>query len=179
VYAWLKSILDLPDDDALQAALAALPADGHGMTMLPFLAGERSPGWRADKRATITGLALGTTAIDICRAGLEAVALRFAAVHGLLAPLAARDHKIVASGGALARSRVWAQIIADAIGRPITVSRETEATSRGTALLALDALGGTASLGRDVAGDVFTPDAGRHARYRDALERQRRLDERV
>jgi gluconokinase len=181
VYAWCRDVLALPGDDALEAALAAEPADGHGLTVLPFLAGERAPGWRGDKRATITGLALDTTAVEITRAALESVALRLALVYDLLAPHAAADHIIVASGGAIARSRAWTQMIADACGRAVTWSRETEATSRGVALLALNALGALPDLTavRAPLGQTFAPDAARHARYRRALDRQRQLDERV
>ena len=58
------------------------------LTVLPFLAGERAPGWRGDRRGAVTGLSLDTTALDIVHAALESVALRLALVYGLLAPLA-------------------------------------------------------------------------------------------
>ena len=181
VYAWCRDVLHLPDHETLEAALAARGADAAGLTVLPFLAGERAPGWRGERRATIAGLSLDTSAVDIVHAALEAVALRLAIVHGLLAPLVAADHAIIASGGAIARSRVWTQILADAIGRPVTWSQESEATGRGAALLALQALGALPDLAaaRAPLGETFEPDPRRHARYLEALDRQRRLDERV
>ncbi len=178
VYRWCREVLRLPLDRALDAELATLPADGHGLTMLPFLAGERAPGWRGGRRAVVAGLSLDTTALEILRAGLEAVALRLALVYRLLAPSASPDHAVIASGGALAHSRVWPQIIADALGRPVACSAEPEATSRGAGLLALEALG----LIRDLAaaraplGATFVPDPARHAHYALALERQAALD---
>lgn len=180
VHAWCQATLRLPEDD-LDAALGRVPADGHGLTVLPYLAGERAPAWRGDRTATITGLRLDTTPVEIARAALEGVALRLALIYDLLAPHAARGHAIVASGGALTRSRVWSQIVADALGRPLTCSTEPEATSRGAALLALEALGALRALEEAPApaGETFAPDPGRHARYREALERQRRLDDRV
>jgi gluconokinase len=180
VHAWLRSVLRLPDDAEVEAAVARAEPDTHGLTMLPFVAGERSPGWRSDRRATISGLSLETTALAILRAGLEAVALRLAAVYALLAPLAAPRHTVIASGGAL-RSRAWAQMIADALGRPLQLSSEEEATSRGCALLALQSLGLLPDLGAAQAppGPVVEPSPRRHALYRAALERQRRLDARV
>src|SRR5205823_6328278 len=116
VYAWCRQVLKLPGDAEVEAALAALPAAGHGLTVLPHWAGERAPGWRGDRVGVIAGLRLDTTALEITRAALEAVALRLALVYDLLAPCAAPAHTIVASGGALARSRVWTQITADALG---------------------------------------------------------------
>jgi gluconokinase len=181
VFSWCREILKLPDDAGLETALAARAADGHGLTVLPFLAGERSPGWRGDRRALVAGLSLDTTAEDIVHAALEAVALRLALVYQRLAPCAAPDHVIVASGGGLAHSAAWTRMIADALGRPLARSVESEATSRGAALLALEATGVLRDLAsaRAPLGETIDPDPARHARYRDALARQRRLDDRV
>jgi gluconokinase len=78
-------------------------------------------------------------------------------------------------------SPTWIQIIADTLGVPVIASAEPEATSRGTALLALQALGVIQSL-RDVpaqTGATFVPDATRHAIYQRALERQKWLYNKV
>jgi gluconokinase len=149
--------------------------------VLPFLAGERAPGWRGERRGAVAGLSLDTGPLEIVRAALEAVALRLALVYRLLAPHAAPEHRIVASGGAVTRSRAWTRMLADALGHPVTWSHEPEATGRGAALLALEALGAVPDLAavRAPLGETFEPDPARHARYRDALERQRALDERV
>jgi gluconokinase len=181
VFAWCRDVLRLPGTAEIDAALADMAPDSHGLTVLPFLAGERAPGWRGDRRAVIAGLSLDTTPLQIARAALESIALRLSLVYRLLRPYAAEAHQIVASGGALARSRAWAQMVADALGHPVTVAREDEATSRGAALLALSALG------RPVAdegtgpplGETFQPDAARQARYEAARERQRTLDDRL
>ena len=177
VVAWSRRELALPGDDAaLERAVAAVPPDGHGLVALPFLAGERSPGWRDDARGTLTGIHLDTTAAEIARALMEAVAYRLALIHEQLAPLAAPGHAVVASGGALVRSATWTGIIADALGVPLTISSEEEASSRGAALLALACLG--AEPPAPVAGaPAIPPDPRRHEVYRRALERQRRLYE--
>ena len=181
LFAWCRELLRLPDEAALEQALGAARPDAHGLTVLPFIAGERAPGWRGERRATIAGLSLDTRPVDIARAALEAVALRLALIYALLAPHAAPDCAVVASGGAIARSRAWTQIIADALGKPVTWSRESEATSRGAALLALESLGVLPDLAaaRQPLGETFEPDRAHHARYRVALERQRLLDDRV
>jgi gluconokinase len=181
VHAWCRRVLSLPDDAAVERELAGRAPDTHGLTVLPFLAGERAPGWRADRRAVIAGLSLDTTALDIAQAAIEAVALRLALVYELLAPHAAPGHLIVASGGTVGHSRMWGQMLADAFGRTIHASAEREATSRGAAVLALEALGVWPEAGGRGAplGEIFRPDAARHARYRAALERHKRLDERV
>ena len=72
-------------------------------------------------------------------------------------------------------------MLADALGRPIHCSAESEATGRGAALLAMEALGavGDTTAVRGAIGEVVRPDPARHARYRAALERHRSFDERV
>ena len=177
VYAWCADTLDLGEPDAIERALIAGADTEHGLAVLPFLAGERSPGWSARARGAIAGLSLATTPIDILRASLESVALRLSLIYDLLAPLTAPDHEIVASGGALVRSPAWAQMIADALGRPLLVAREREASSRGVALLASAALGRLGDLGAAARQDGVRvqPDARRHQRYGDLRARQARL----
>jgi gluconokinase len=181
VYAWCRDLLKLPDDETIERTLAASAADGHGLTVLPFLAGERSPGWRGDRRAVIARLTLDATPMHVLQAALEAVALRLALVYALLAPAADPNHVVIASGGGLARSPAWRRIIADALGHPLHWSPDSEATSRGVALLALQSLGALGRLeqARRPLGETIVPDPARHARFRAALERQRALDEKV
>jgi len=179
VLAWARRTLALPGDDAaLDAALAAVAPDSHGLTALPFLAGERSPGWRGDARAAVAGISLATTAPQILRALVEAVAYRLAAVYDRLAPVAAPDHAVIASGGALGHSRVFAQVLADALGVPLEVREGTEASSRGAALLALGALGRPAPP-PEPSGSQVRPDQRRRDIYAAARARQGRLYESV
>jgi gluconokinase len=166
VLAWCRDVLALPTGDGeLDAAIAAAEPDSHGLTALPFLAGERSPGWRGDARGAVTGLSLGSGSVDIARALLESVACRLAMVYERLAPLAEPGHVVIASGGALRHLPAWAAIVADALGVPITLTQEREASSRGAALLTLEALG-TPAQPRAPRGSSLTPDVGRHQRYR-------------
>ena len=173
--AWCRKVLALPADEAaLERAIAAVPPDGHHLTALPFFAGERSPGWRPEARAAVAGLSLDTGPVEIARALLEAVAFRLAEIYDRLRPLAAGDHVVVGSGGALGHSAVWAQIITDALGVPVALGADAEASSRGAALLALEALGQPPPPTPDPA-RVLQPDPARRARYRTARARQSRL----
>jgi gluconokinase len=175
VYGWIRGMAQLGEKEHIEPQLAALPPDGHGLTVLPFWAGERSPGWAGDVRATISGLSLSTTPLEILRASLEAVAYRFAIILDRLPP--ADNRQLVASGGGLLSSPAWMQIMADVLGLPVIASMETEGTSRGTALLALEALGQIDAVehlpGED--GEVFQPNPNNHRIYRAAVERQRAL----
>jgi len=174
IFAWLRATLRLPEPADLESALAAMEPDSHGLTMLPFLAGERSPGWAGHARAVIHGLSLATTPLEIVRAGLEAVAFRIGLVFDLLQSLLPDGSQVVASGGALVGSPVWLQIITDVLGRTVAVSEVGEVSARGAALLALEAMGALRDLAeaQPSIGSLFEPDAGRHERYRGAMERQ-------
>ncbi|HET7875544.1 MAG TPA: gluconokinase, partial [Methylomirabilota bacterium] len=175
VVAWCRGVLRLPPDaEAVERAVAAVGADSHGLTALPFLAGERSPGWRADARGAVVGLSLGTTPAAVLRAMMEAVAYRLALIHERLAPLADPRHRVIASGGALHASPAWAEIVADVLGAPLELCPEPEASARGAALLALERLGAAAPPPLPP-GPTVTPDPRRHALYRAALNRQRGL----
>ena len=191
---WLRDTLNLPigsRDPAkeslpdqlreIESDIAALEPDGHGLIFLPFLAGERSPSWAADARGTISGLRLHTRPIEIIRAGYEAIAYRFALLHELLTAtvpeIGAASHPVVASGGALLHSPAWLQIMADALSTPVAASQVPEASCRGAALLALEALGAIGDLESLPApfGTVYTPIAANTARYAAAAGRQRGL----
>jgi gluconokinase len=179
VLAWCRKTLALPRDDAaLEQAIGALPPDGHGLTALPFFAGERSPGWRAEARAAVAGLSLDTGALEITRSLLEGVAFRLAEVYDRLHPLAAPDHVVVGSGGALGHSPAWAQIVTDALGVSVALGSDAEASARGAALLALEALG-LPWPPAPPPDRILQPDPERHARYRAARERQSRLYDNV
>jgi gluconokinase len=177
VYAWMRDTLRLGPIDNLDQELARLPPDAHRLTILPFLAGERSPGWAGNVQATISGMTLTTTPLEILRAGLESVAYRFALIAEGIRAVSDQQGLLIASGGALLKSPAWLQIIADVLGRPVAVSTEPEATSRGAALLALEALGAIASIDSLPAADglLYEPQPEHYAVYRAAIERQRRL----
>lgn len=181
VFAWMRKVLKLGDPSDLDAALAGTEPDAHGLTVLPFLTGERSPGWAGDARGTLHGLSLATTPIDILRASMEAVAYRVGLVFDLMQPLLPEDFQVVASGGALLNSPPWLQIVADVLGRPLAVSQVEEASARGAALLALEALGvlDDVSEAPPFVGESVTPDEGAQEQYREAMERQRRLYEKL
>ncbi len=177
VYAWLHQALRLDQSENLEHLLELLPPDGHGLTVLPFLAGERSPGWAGDVKATITGLSLTTTPIEILQACLEAVAYRLAVIQQGICEQKECGHQFVASGGGLLHSPAWMQIMADVLDRPVTASAETEASSRGAALLALAALGVLPSIEAAPAADGKTshPNPAHHERYEAAIKRQQQL----
>jgi gluconokinase len=176
VHAWLARTLQLgehPHD--IDKMIAQAAPDGHGLTVLPFWAGERSPGWHADARATIIGLNLHSSATDIFQASLEAVAYTFAGMRDELLRTFPGATSLVVSGGALEHSPAWVQIFADVLGTDIRICRTGEPSGRGAALFASNALGLLPDLSGapDTLGRTFRPRSDHHAVYRKAYERFR------
>src|SRR5262249_3124249 len=150
-------------------------------TVLPFIAGERGPGYAAHARAAILGLSQATRPIEILRAGLEAVALRFALMYGIVTSAVPEPKEAIATGGGLQKSPAWAQIVADALGRPLVASGEHEASSRGAALLALERLGAVENVETAPAAlrGTYEPDDESHRRLTAAQERHRHYYQRL
>ena len=161
---WLEDTLE----DA-EGSLADRDPDSHGLTFLTLLGGERSPGWHQHAKGAIDGLTFETTPLDIRQAALEGVAFTFATVAELMPEV----EEIVATGGALLKDEDWLQIMADALGRPITASGVQEASLRGAALVALERLG--ESLPAAPLGRVIEPRLDRADAYRAARERHQQL----
>jgi gluconokinase len=91
------------------------------------------------------------------------------------------EPRIVASGGALLSSPTWLHIMTDVFNRPVAVSEVQEASGRGAALLALEALGVIPDLEKapDFIGTIHYPDERQHERYREGMERQKKLYEKL
>jgi gluconokinase len=175
--AWLRRTLNLPTA-RLSERLAALPPDAHGLTLLPFFAGERSPGWAADAGATLHGVRFDVEPIHVLRAALETIALRLAWIAENLERTGAirPDALCVASGGGV--SPVFAQILADALGKPVIRAEIAEASLSGAARVALERLGRLApgdSAAPPPVGARHSPDPDAGARYRVALRRHQDL----
>jgi gluconokinase len=165
LYDWLRKTLRLP----VGPDIAAAPPDGHGLTFLTLLGGERAPGYHAEARGAITGLSFDTTSADLLQAALEGVAYRFAEVADLMPEVG----EVVATGHALLVDHAWIQILADVLERPITLSGVDEASVRGAAVVVLQRLGASpdpAPLSR-----VFEPREERFEDYRAARGRMRAL----
>ena len=127
---WIWDTTGTDRNDETTMAAAALAPDSTGVTFLPFLAGERSPGWHDDAAGGIAGLTFSTRPEHIIRAGMEAVAYRLTSVYDALRPLASAEHDIVASGGAILDRPSWLQITADALGHSLTASKHCQSFTR-------------------------------------------------
>lgn len=166
LYHWIEETFKDAD-----GPLADRGPDAHGLTFLALLGGERSPGWHQHARGAIHGLTFETTPLDLRQAGLEGVAFRFAEVADFMPEV----EEVVATGGALLKDPEWVQIMADALGRPVTTSGVREASLRGAAVVTLERLG--AAPAPAPFGPVVKPRPDKVEAFRAARERQRWLYE--
>ena len=135
---WLRANLNLPKN--AESLIAKRPPGANGVAVLPFFAGERSTGYDEGARGAILGLTMAHDSIDILHASMEAIAGRFAEILRQIESVTP-VREIVASGGALKNSPAFTRIIADTLGRELTLSEAPEASMRGAVLLALETIG--------------------------------------
>lgn len=170
----LDSASDLRDD----AALLSRERPGR-LTMVPSLAGERTPSWNQGARGIIDGIDLATDGIDLMLAAMEGNALALARdVESL------RDHgfpvdRAISTGGG-ASSRAWLTIKSDALGIPILRPASGHGAAQGAAALAGFAVGVHESVEalRQLTERVeasFEPDLAVTERYAERLMRYNEL----
>lgn len=184
LWEWVNERFRIDRGSDLVAKIAAIPPDSHGLTWLPFLAGERSTGWSRDATGVISGLTLHTTSPQILRAGMEAIAYRFALIAQRLNHFTEGDYSLIGSGNALISDSIWPQMMSDAIGHELIESPEPEASMRGAALVALERIGAIRPVDQSANDEFanarrFSPDAERHHTYLAGLARQQELYRRL
>jgi xylulokinase len=140
VYAYDELGDHVTDDNfaALDRVIDAVPPGSGGVLFLPWFAGSMAPKVDANTRGAFLNLSLDTRRAELVRAMVEGVAHN---VRWLL-PTVERFtgqtmDEIVFFGGA-ARSRGWAQVLADVLGRPVSpLADPDKAVARAVALVAL------------------------------------------
>ncbi|MCS3470202.1 xylulokinase [Pseudomonas sp. JUb42] len=123
------------DIDAFNRAIAAAPIGAAGVSMLPFLNGERVP---ALPHATGSILGLDSTNLsreNLCRAVVEGTTFGLRYGLDLLRDSGIKSEKIRLIGGG-AKSAVWRQIVADIMDTPVICAEYGEAAALGAAIQA-------------------------------------------
>ena len=184
---WLKKLMNMQENSEevdniefnkeLEQLLLRSKPDGHGLTVLPFLAGERAVGWAENATGTLSGMRLSTTQTDIYQAFLESIAYRFGLVSRRLMTVLGEESSVIASGGAIKASRYWLQMISNVLGMKVSVSNVEQDTGKGTAILALVGLGIKKTFNdfEFEISDTYNPDEKSMIIYQNAMDRQEEL----
>ncbi|MEZ5184929.1 MAG: FGGY family carbohydrate kinase [Candidatus Nanopelagicales bacterium] len=131
--------------DQLFAAAAAVPAGAGGVSVIPYLTGERGGVAAPTSRGSWLGLTDTTTAADIARAAVEAMV--FAVRQGVELLGSAPQSVRVTGGGA--RNPLVPQMLADSLTSQVDVLPDRSASSLGAAMLAATGVGAQIAPVRD------------------------------
>lgn len=180
ITSWIRGLTgDAPYPELLAEADAAGPG-AHGLLMLPYFAGERTPIQDPDARGTIIGLTLDHGRGHLYRAALEATA--FGVRHNVeaLTEGGAPITRVVAAGGGT-QGGLWTQIVSDITGIEQVVPTITVGASYGAAILAADHVAGIDGTAQERAAtwnppaQVLHPDPERRALYEELYPHYRSL----
>src|SRR5580692_7494012 len=131
------------DTEGLSRLALAAPAGAEGLTLLPYLDGERSPN-RPGATGVLHGLtSSNTTPENLARAAVEAVLCSLADATDDLADCGITAQRVILIGGA-ARSEAVRSVAPTIFGVPVTVPPPAEYVALGAARQAAWALSGAA-----------------------------------
>ncbi|HCJ29703.1 MAG TPA: xylulokinase [Pseudomonas sp.] len=130
----IRDLLQI-DLEQFNALAAKAPIGAEGVTMLPFLNGERVPAL-PQATASLHGLtADNLTRANLCRAVIEGVTFGLRYGLDLLRESRIRSQRIQLIGGG-AKSPLWRQMVADMMATPVVCTTHSEAAALGGAIQA-------------------------------------------
>src|SRR6185369_8658044 len=137
---WLRDSLGLVRESAEIERLAGSITDSGGVVMVPAFVGLGAPYWDPDARGAIFGLTRGTTAAQIARATLDAIASQVRdVVEAMDADRGTPLLEVRVDGGGA--GDLVCGLIADQLGRSLDRPVVRETTAFGAAALAGLAVG--------------------------------------
>ena len=155
-------LLGVEHDALAELALESVPG-AHGLTLLPYLDGERTPN-RPEAAGTLHGLTSATTRADLARAHVEGLLLSLAdAVDALAAASGRRAERLLLIGGA-ARNPAVAALAPLVFDVPVVLPDPAEYVALGAARQAAWVLSGASEPPSwpvhttDLATDLTVPD---------------------
>ena len=119
--------------------------DSETPVFIPFLFGERCPGWQDDRLGGFERLTGSVTVPQMFQAICEGVLFNVLQCYDILTGLAGAPERVIMSGGII-NSPKWAQLAADIFDREIFISSTAQASLLGGAVLAIHAAGALDSL---------------------------------
>ena len=155
--------------EALLGEAVSVSPGADGLTVLPYLTGERSPHWDANLEFSLHGARLRHTRAYIARAALESIAFCLADIR----TITGTDGAIRITGG-ITRSRSWMQALSDVLEAPLEPVDAADASAIGAAIIARANLTGQpleACMVPPARGAVIEPEPRHFAALREAHAR--------
>lgn len=132
---WLVEKLKLIDSPMQIEELASKADNTSGVYLVPAFAGLGAPWWRADVRAAILGLTLGTEKMHILRAALESIAYQVKDLVDMMSAKAGVPLKELRVDGGPTKNNFLMQFQADMLQASINSSDIEEASALGAVIM--------------------------------------------
>lgn len=150
-----------------------------GLLVLPHFAGAATPYMDTGSKGAILGLTTSTTPAEIYRACMEGVAYEMRLNYDAMRKSGISFTKLNATGGG-AHSKVWMQMKADILNKPITALKTVNAGTVGSAMMTGIAVGMFTDLSDAAAhmvkeAETFMPRSQMHKKYMKIYERYRKV----
>jgi gluconokinase len=144
VLEWFGKMMagnDKPDnlDNWLQLA-ATVPAGANKLLFLPYILGERAPMWDANAKGVFFGLSSQHGQAHLARAVVEGVCYAMRDVVAAIEDTSGNIRNLYASGGFI-QSDFWLQMLADVLGKKVSINNSADASAAGAAIIGMYALG--------------------------------------
>ncbi|AXK32715.1 sugar kinase [Streptomyces armeniacus] len=154
---------------ALIKDAAELPPREHGLLVLDYFMGNRTPLRDPRLRGAVLGLTLGTRPEEVYRAAAEGVAYGTRQVLESFVDGGVPVEEVYVSGG-IRHNPLWLRTTADVLGRPLRLVEGDNLTLRACAVIAAAGAGQAGSLAEAAAGfapdvRVVEPDEAHHRVY--------------
>jgi L-ribulokinase len=144
-FDWLRRVVGEADFERLDEEAAKLPAGADGVFALDWQNGCRTPLMDGSLSGAFLGLSLRHSSAHLYRALLEASAFGLCWIVDLLRQGGVPVCEFVATGGLPHHNRLYVQICADALGKPISIHPSSQGPALGAAILGALAAGPDAS----------------------------------
>ena len=174
---WFREALGDPQlgakvDPKLEADATAVPVGCLGLITMPYWNAVQTPHWDPLARGAVVGWRGIHKRAHMYRSIFEAISMEIRqGLEGLEAATGHKVTKIIGMGGGI-RSKLWRQIMTDAMGVPITACTEDEISALGAAVAAMSITGvhgdpDIAHYAKQMAsyGDTTEPDMDNYAIY--------------
>jgi xylulokinase len=129
----VRRLLDV-DHETFDALVLGGPPGAGGLTLLPYLDGERTPD-RPDATGLLAGIRSDVGRDQLARAAVEGVICGLLDGLDALTAFAPASGRLILVGGG-SRSRAYRQVLADLSGRPVLVPRGDEQVATGACVQA-------------------------------------------
>jgi len=138
---------------------------------LPFLYGERNPGWQDSRDASFVGIKGHHEMGDLFHSVLEGVLFNLYQCYRALTKITGEPKEIRISGG-IENSPLWLQMAADIFNRDIFTSGIQHMSTVGAAVLALNVLGEITDIEKyePGSGQKYTPNKDKSEIYQDRYQ---------